>query len=149
VDSSIKRSDDPSSIYAPVLSIGVAAHSNKSEIIENDDDVFSDSEGEETGASKGRPARASSGVGSAQPGQVSNTSAERIRTLTHGAEQLSLKSHDPSQINSSKEPTTNGVQDHASGVKISNLDLVGVSDIKAIAADASVFSFGDEDYESE
>jgi phosphatidylinositol-3,4,5-trisphosphate 3-phosphatase/dual-specificity protein phosphatase PTEN len=72
-----------------------------------------------------------------------------MRNFTQGAEQLSLRSHEPSQINASKEPTAGGAGNPAPGTEIRHLDSGGASDIKAIAADASVFTFGDEDYESE
>lgn len=140
-DSTSTGSDVPS---------GVAAQSSLSKVPQNEDDVFSDSEGEETGASRSRQVRATPGVGPAQPGHTSNTTADQMRTLTHRTEQLLLMSQESSQINASKEPAMVGVQNPASGPDIHKLDSVGESDIKAIAADASVFTFGDdEDYESE
>ncbi|CAK7337726.1 unnamed protein product [Dovyalis caffra] len=149
VDSAHKGSDVTSSGYVPATGGGVAAHSNRSDATENDDDVFSDSEGEETGVSKSRQAQAASRIGPAQPDHASNSTAEQMRNLTHGAEQLSLRSHETSPINASKEPTAGEVRNPAPGVKIRHVDSGGASDIKAIAADASVFTFGDEDYESE
>jgi phosphatidylinositol-3,4,5-trisphosphate 3-phosphatase/dual-specificity protein phosphatase PTEN len=148
VDSACKGSDVTSSGHVAATDGGVAGHSNRSDIAENDD-VFSDSEGEETGVSKSRQAQAASGIGLAHPDHASNTTTEQMRNLTQGAEQLSLRSHEPSQINASKEPTAGGAGNPAPGTEIRHLDSGGASDIKAIAADASVFTFGDEDYESE
>ncbi|KAH8503321.1 hypothetical protein H0E87_014557 [Populus deltoides] len=148
VDSACKGSDVTSSGHVAATDGGVAGHSNRSDIAENDD-VFSDSEGEETGVSKSRQAQAASGIGLAHPDHASNTTTEQMRNLTQGAEQLSLRSHEPSQINASKEPSAGGAGNPAPGIETRHLDSGGASDIKAIAADASVFTFGDEDYESE
>jgi len=66
---------------------------------------------------------------------------EQIANLTHNAEQLSLRNSDPK--NGASEIKSESVERAA----IPNL---GSSDIKAVAADASAFSFGDdEDYECE
>ena len=53
--------------------------------------------------------------------------------------------------NASKDASINGVGSKpSSGLEIPSMDSMDASDIKAIAADASVFSFGDEeDYDSE
>uniref|UniRef100_A0A5B6ZMJ4 Phosphatidylinositol-3,4,5-trisphosphate 3-phosphatase n=1 Tax=Davidia involucrata TaxID=16924 RepID=A0A5B6ZMJ4_DAVIN len=127
------KGSDGRSVNTPTSTDGVAATSNQSKVSgnEDNDDVFSDSDGEQNVSSKSRPAQAASGQ--------SGTTVEQIATLTHGTKQLSLRSKEPAQANN--ETKIDGV--------IPNLDS-GVSDIKAIAADASVFSFGDdEDYESE
>ncbi|KAA8531661.1 hypothetical protein F0562_006622 [Nyssa sinensis] len=132
------KGSDGRSVNTPASTDGVAATTNQNKVSGNqdNDDVFSDSEGEETVSSKSRPAQAASGQ--------SVTTVEQIATLTHGTKQLSLKSKEATQANNEKK--IDGVERSAS---IHNLDS-GVSDIKAIAADASVFSFGDEeDYESE
>ncbi|KAK9288638.1 hypothetical protein L1049_017098 [Liquidambar formosana] len=127
----------------PASSSGTAATSKESKVSgsqDKDDNVFSDSEGEETGSSKSRQARATSGTGPTAPGSESSTMAEQLGTLTRGTEQLSLRSEEPMH-----NPTYDGV-----GKSTSGPDSVGVSDFKPIAADASVFTFGDEeDYESE
>jgi len=66
---------------------------------------------------------------------------EQIANLAHNAEQLSLRNSDPK--NGASEIKSESVERAA----IPNL---GSSDIKAVAADASAFSFGDdEDYECE
>ncbi|GAV63998.1 PTEN_C2 domain-containing protein [Cephalotus follicularis] len=109
---------------------------------EDNDDVFSDSEGEDTVNSKSKQARAGCKVGSDT--RVSGTESG---TLIHGTESLSVGGKEPTTDNASKDLTTNKVGKSTSSVIIPNM---GASDIKAIAADASVFTFGDdEDYESE
>ncbi|XP_015578311.1 phosphatidylinositol 3,4,5-trisphosphate 3-phosphatase and protein-tyrosine-phosphatase PTEN2A isoform X2 [Ricinus communis] len=149
VDSLNKGSDSTrNSEYGPKPSSRVTV-SNQRKVSENEDDVFSDSEGEESSAPKSRQATAS-GVGSTQSDHTSNITAEQMRSLTHGTEQMSLGSRESSHFNASKGPSRDGNEKPPSGHGIRNLDSVGASDIKAIAADASVFSFGDEeDYESE
>uniref|UniRef100_A0A2P2L9R2 Phosphatidylinositol 3 4 5-trisphosphate 3-phosphatase and protein-tyrosine-phosphatase PTEN2A isoform X2 n=2 Tax=Rhizophora mucronata TaxID=61149 RepID=A0A2P2L9R2_RHIMU len=138
-DSTNKGSDSPTNTgYAPIPGGGTAGNSNQSKV-QNEDDVFSDSDGEESGASKNMQPQFASGVRPAQPSHTSNSTAEQMRTLTHGTEQLSLHAQEHQHVNTNKEPTTDGVPSGS-----------GVSDIKAIAADASVFTFGDDDdYESE
>ncbi|XP_050205488.1 phosphatidylinositol 3,4,5-trisphosphate 3-phosphatase and protein-tyrosine-phosphatase PTEN2A-like [Mercurialis annua] len=121
---------------------------NQRKVSENEDDVFSDSEGEETGTPKSRQATAS-GVGSAQSAHASNT-PEQMRSVTHGTAKMSLGSREPLRSNYSKESSKDGNEKSTSGLGISNAESEGASDFKAMAADASVFSFGDEeDYESE
>lgn len=149
-DSSSKQTDG-SSGYVPASNAGITASSNRNKLSgsEDKDDVFSDSDGEETEASKSRKAQATSGAGSAATGLVSNTTAEEIENLKHRADQLSLRSEEPAQNAASKEHS-DGTGKPASALKISNVDSAGASHIKAIAADASVFSFGDEeDFESD
>ncbi|KAF7129378.1 hypothetical protein RHSIM_Rhsim10G0113100 [Rhododendron simsii] len=114
------------------------ANQNKDTENQDNDDVFSDSEGEETTSSKSSQARATSGALTSTHTQSGN---EEVKDLTHGTQRLSL----------SKEATRSS---DSSETKIDGLGRLGSggmsSDIKAIAADASVFTFGDEeDYESE
>nr|XP_023871780.1 phosphatidylinositol 3,4,5-trisphosphate 3-phosphatase and protein-tyrosine-phosphatase PTEN2A-like [Quercus suber] len=142
-DSTSKQSDGTSNA-------GVTAKSNRSKVTrsEDNDDVFSDSEGEETSASKSR--EASSGAQSAANSHASNTTAEKIGNLTHKTDQLSLGSEEPTQGNAYKEITSDGTGKPASGLETPNLVSSGASDFKAMAADASVFTFGDdEDFESD
>ncbi|KAJ4900262.1 PTEN 3 [Raphanus sativus] len=101
-----------------------------------DDDVFSDSDGEEEGNSKTVD---SSSTNDKTAGSVHQTSRdhqinEPPRTDDHSADRSVTSSSSSGLYN-------NPVQD----------DSLAVSNIKAIAADASVFSFGDEeeDYESD
>ncbi|XVF61240.1 hypothetical protein PTKIN_Ptkin08bG0114200 [Pterospermum kingtungense] len=107
----------------------------------DNDDVFSDSDGEESGASGGRQTQTAAGVRPAVSSHPSNPAAEQMGTSKHGT----VKNPEPSP---NKDVGINGVGKPSSGLEIPN--TMGASDIKAMAADASVFSFGDdEDYESE
>ncbi|KAI3451986.1 hypothetical protein Pfo_008651 [Paulownia fortunei] len=117
--------------------------SNASRKQNNEDDVFSDSEGEEP-TSSSRVDHTISAAGTT-PHSESGTKTECISTISHQTEQLSLgKESTSSQSKTSHELKIDGVERAST---IPNLDS---ADIKAIAADASVFSFGDdEDYESE
>lgn len=103
------------------------------------DDVFSDSEGEDgTPSSRRSQTRASQ---TAAAGVDSSSQKEQIANLTHNTEQLSLRNSDPKKGASEIKSET---------VERAAIPNLGSNDIKAIAADASVFSFGDdEDYESE
>ncbi|KAK4488409.1 hypothetical protein RD792_004172 [Penstemon davidsonii] len=133
-----KSKDDPSSSDKKSNS-GQSSASRKQK---NEDDVFSDSDGDEEPVSSRNSISATAGGG---PNHESGTTAEQISTVSNQTEQLSLgrKSTNSSQSNASHEVKIEGVERN----KIPNLDS---TDIKAIAADASVFSFGDdEDYESE
>ncbi|CAA0840992.1 PTEN 2 [Striga hermonthica] len=107
------------------------------------DDVFTDSEGEEESSSRGGgvgPTTASSG-GPTQRAESSVSVVGDATTVSHAMGRLSLgreTMHDESKA---------GGPHRAGGPRIPNMDS---TDIKAIAADASVFSFGDdEDYESD
>ncbi|KAJ4962325.1 hypothetical protein NE237_022264 [Protea cynaroides] len=116
------------------------------------DDVFSDSEAEDGGSSKGRRNQAVTGVGG--PATTSGggppetgTTAEQMAAVTHGTKQVSLRSEGTNQITSASEVNTDGGSRVSSDLDVTKMDS---SDFKAIAADASVFTFGDEDdYESE
>ena len=117
---------------------------------EDNDDIFSDSDGEESGSSRSRQTQAGTGVEPSASSHLSNPAAEQIGTSGHGTHQLSVKNQAPSSNNASKDASINGVGKPSCGLEIPSMDSMGASDIKAIAADASVFSFGDEeDYESE
>lgn len=115
---------------------------------EDNDDVFSDSDGEESGSSRGRQTQSAAGVRPAISSHLSNPAAEKTGTSKHGTHQLSAKNSEPLLNNAPKDIGINGVGKPSSGLDMP--ETMGASDIKAIAADASVFSFGDEDdYESE
>ncbi|XVF59362.1 hypothetical protein PTKIN_Ptkin07bG0269600 [Pterospermum kingtungense] len=106
------------------------------------DDVFSDSDGdgEESVSSRSRQTRAGAGVRPEASSYPSNPE--------HGTHQLSVKNQTPSSNNAYQDASINGVGKPSNGLEIPS--ITSASDIKAIAADASVFSFGDEeDYESE
>ncbi|GMP96919.1 hypothetical protein CsSME_00045352 [Camellia sinensis var. sinensis] len=108
--------------------------SNVSENQDNDDDVFSDSDGQETVSSKSSQARADSGAGP-------HAHLESGPRVDHQMTALSL-SKESRQSNVSNEAKIDGAGRLESG-RMSD-------DIKAIAADACVFTFGDDkDFESE
>ncbi|KAL0543093.1 hypothetical protein IC582_018180 [Cucumis melo] len=125
------------------------SNSNKmSEGEENDDNVFSDSD-EENGDIKTSLTQSTSGNGNGNSKTDHSStiiSSERIGSLAHETSHLSFGNEKNSQPNAPKEPAA--IQ--PSGLEIPNLDSVRASDFKAIAADASVFTFGDEeDFDSE
>lgn len=125
------------------------SNSNKmSEGEENDDNVFSDSD-EENGDIKTSLTQSTSGNGNGNSKTDHSSTiifSERIGSLAHETSHLSFGNEKNSQPNAPKEPAA--IQ--PSGLEIPNLDSVRASDFKAIAADASVFTFGDEeDFDSE
>ncbi|KAL8473032.1 hypothetical protein ACS0TY_029369 [Phlomoides rotata] len=102
-----------------------------------EDDVFSDSEGEEEPS----PSRTSTA-----PNSEAGPKSEHISSVTHQTENLSL-GREPTNPESKTSHEVKMEGGERSSTAIPNLDS---TDIKAIAADASVFSFGDdEDDESE
>ena len=108
---------------------------------EDNDDVFSDSDGEEKG-------------GDRKPVRESNATPEQVGNLAQATEQMVLGSTRHSQDNSvSQEATSDRTKKPDTSNEneaLAKLDSTGASDIKAMAADASVFTFGDdEDFESE
>lgn len=116
-------------------------HSNASRKQNNEDDVFSDSDGEEPMASR---SSADQHISSA-PQSESSIKSERVSSVSHQTERLSLgRESISSQSRTSNEVKVDEVE------RASTISNMGSTDIKAIAADASVFSFGDdEDDESE
>lgn len=148
---SANRRQDCSTDYASVPTGGATIGPNHRKVTksEDNDDVFSDSDGEEGDTSTSRQADAASGGESAPHGILSNSTADNVPQSQRSGH-LSLSNEKPKVKNVSKEPTTDGVREPASSLQMPNLDSMGASDIKSMAADASVFSFGDdEDYESE
>ncbi|CAL5321343.1 unnamed protein product [Camellia sinensis] len=117
---------------SPSSSDGVATTPDQSNVSENqdiDDDVFSDSDGEETVSSKSSQARADSGAG--PPAHL-----ESGPRVDHQMTALSL----------SKESRQSNVSNEAKIDGAGRLESRRMSDdIKAIAADASVFTFGDDE----
>lgn len=143
------------------------------------DDIFSDSETEENGFSKMRrenvPHTEESGAVSSDSTERSKepvVEKSNLANITHGIEsscQVSSKDEpSPDETNASKEhiPNQKDTQgdsksgknqgDGSSSLETSYMqeagksDTVIASDFKAIGADASVFTFGDEeDYESD
>ncbi|XP_057464923.1 phosphatidylinositol 3,4,5-trisphosphate 3-phosphatase and protein-tyrosine-phosphatase PTEN2A-like isoform X1 [Actinidia eriantha] len=108
------------------------------------DDVFSDSEDEETGPSKSRQSKAASEAGGTVDTKTSNsetTNSSHIAGLTCETEQVSLGKTSSTQTS---EPRKDAIGGTVSGLEVPN-PKGEVSDFKAMAADASVFTFGDED----
>ncbi|XP_047321706.1 phosphatidylinositol 3,4,5-trisphosphate 3-phosphatase and protein-tyrosine-phosphatase PTEN2A-like [Impatiens glandulifera] len=117
---------------------------NKSKAIENqeNDDVFTDSDGEESPPSQNREKSELATTSETKPPLVHNESAttKLMGVLTQGTQQLSLHKQQPE-----KTPPPPSSNESSQAAKLDS--GVGMSDIKAIAADASVFSFGDEEDE--
>ncbi|XP_062090615.1 phosphatidylinositol 3,4,5-trisphosphate 3-phosphatase and protein-tyrosine-phosphatase PTEN2A [Humulus lupulus] len=117
----------------------------------NQDDVFSDSEAEETGSSKSQQAETASAASGNVVTTTTSTSEnkskpDQITSLTKATEQISIGNVGSTQVRATSEqnPDVAG----ASVPRIENPN--SESEFKAMAADASVFTFGDEDdYESE
>ncbi|KAL4353551.1 hypothetical protein GQ457_06G035560 [Hibiscus cannabinus] len=118
---------------------------SKASRTEDGDDIFSDSDGEESGASTSKPTQPAAAVGSVTSSTLSKPAAEQI-----GTSKVADKNQELLSKNSSEDIAINGGGKPSTGVELPIVELIGASDIKAMAADASVFSFGDEeDYESE
>lgn len=114
------------------------------------DDVFSDSEAEEGGSIKSRKASVAAPSGEAQstgPSSEAKASSEKGASLTQKTEPISLSAGSSTQVHSVDKSKNDTVARSDSSLGAPNS---GESDFKAMAADASVFSFGDEeDYESD
>ncbi|XP_028760515.1 phosphatidylinositol 3,4,5-trisphosphate 3-phosphatase and protein-tyrosine-phosphatase PTEN2A [Neltuma alba] len=126
----------------------LASDSRKSKVPTNgDDDVFSDSEGEEAKDSKTRETKATSDFRDGEGHQASDTTTDHEATLTSGTKQLSLQHQERIQNNAYEEGSNSPkIQRTPRSPKI---EYAEANEIKAMAADASVFSFGDEDFESD
>ncbi|KAL5987771.1 hypothetical protein ACLOJK_035525 [Asimina triloba] len=118
---------------------------SKDRISNDKDDVFSDSEAEEGGSVKSRQSRASASgkeTAAGAGGQQKDKQKEEMASTAHSVEQVSQAAKE--------NPNPGEMKKENANVEVPKSDLSGVSDFKAIAADASVFTFGDdEDYESE
>ncbi|KAF8020184.1 hypothetical protein BT93_G0778 [Corymbia citriodora subsp. variegata] len=129
---------------APASVVSTAATSDPRESKDpgsNDkDDVFSDSEAEEAAYSKSKRSQPASSSGetvtSTTPTSENKRNTDQVANVTRATEQVSLG-------NSGPTPPKSEV---VSSAEFSNSE----SEFKAMAADASVFTFGDEDdYESD
>lgn len=112
----------------------------------NEDDVFSDSDGEEPAPSRSSTVdqRPISVAGTAPQSEQASKS-ERVSSVSHQMERLSVGRESTSSQPQPKEVKVDEVERPSS-----TIPNMGSTDIKAIAADASVFSFGDdEDDESD
>lgn len=107
---------------------------------EKDDDVFSDNEAEEANSSKPKQARVASEAATTDINIKSGSQghkSDQVSSLSNDTEKLSLGKADTIE---SKKAADGAV----SGLGTSN-PVGEVSEFKAMAADASVFTFGDED----
>ncbi|KAK7357669.1 hypothetical protein VNO80_16964 [Phaseolus coccineus] len=124
----------------------------ESESHNNDkDDVFSDGEAEQSASSRTKqtkvPSEAVETVKNDTRGSDSNRISNQIANLSHATEQVSLGNKNSStSIHKASEPRSN-----VDGKTVSSIEVPSAeSEFKAMAADASVFTFGDdEDYESD
>lgn len=146
-----KKSDESSGTKPS--SDGAAAASppnNANPGSQDKDDVFSDGEAEETGSSKNQRAEAASAAGgtvtSSTSSSESNAKSDQIASLAQATKQVSIGSTNSEQVPAAGEPESAAVVGNVPGLEAQNSE----SEFKAMAADASVFTFGDdEDYESE
>ncbi|XP_057449559.1 phosphatidylinositol 3,4,5-trisphosphate 3-phosphatase and protein-tyrosine-phosphatase PTEN2A-like [Lotus japonicus] len=107
-----------------------------------DDDVFSDSDEEEAKGTRRRETAAEYKYMASH--QASEATTDHVGMLTHTTDQLSLQ-----HAEHMKNEESNTDKLKHTGPSTTNMESAGASEIKAIAADASVFSFGDEDFESD
>ncbi|CAJ2630549.1 unnamed protein product [Trifolium pratense] len=149
-----KKSDESSSTNpAPVEVSNPTPNANKESSGDGDqdkDDVFSDGEAEHHASSRSKQTKAPSEsvetVASATKESEANKISNQITNITHATEQVSLGSKISTPSQSTGEPKSD-----VGGRTVSSLDgPSSESEFKAMAADASVFTFGDdEDYESD
>ncbi|KAL3614241.1 Phosphatidylinositol 3,4,5-trisphosphate 3-phosphatase and protein-tyrosine-phosphatase pten2a [Castilleja foliolosa] len=98
-------------------------------------DEFSDSESEKSASSKSRQTETSSQVTGTATASNPNIDAQQISSLTRKTEQVSLGTSAPAHTNVKKEAI--------GGSEPSKVEEV--SEFKAMAADASIFSFEDDE----
>ncbi|KAF5745604.1 phosphatidylinositol 3 4 5-trisphosphate 3-phosphatase [Tripterygium wilfordii] len=147
----IPNKSDESSVtsHSPLAGGSDAPDQSKDSGTRDKDDVFSDSEAEEGGSSKSSKAHTASaggGVSTTNPGSDTKSNSDQIAGLTHATGQVSLGDTGSKQTHSASDLKSNSVSGAASSVEAPN----SASEFKAMAADASVFTFGDdEEYESD
>ncbi|KAL1065837.1 hypothetical protein V6Z11_D12G023900 [Gossypium hirsutum] len=154
-ETTTNKPDESSGTGAASTDGGAApANENKDPGHNDKDDVFSDGEAEESGSSKSRQNKATSAEGialnSATSEPETNDKSVQVASLVHSTEQVSLGSAISQPIHGTSEPRKDAAAaaaaPPAAGVQVSSSE----SEFRAMAADASVFSFGDdEDYESD
>ncbi|KAL8143777.1 hypothetical protein V2J09_016809 [Rumex salicifolius] len=123
-----------------------ASKGNPDQITETQDkdDVFSDSDAEEGGTAKTRRALETTASSSSSD---MKTSSAQVDSLTHKTEQISLGIGSSPTASSMAGPKTATTHGSVSGLEVPDSGVN--SEFKAMAADASVFTFGDEeDYET-
>lgn len=144
-----KKSDEsPSNSPAPVEVSPAAPNASKESEGAEKDDVFSDGEAEHPASSRSKQTKASEAVETvtnAPRESESNKNSDQVSNLTRATEQVSLGNKISTPIHSAGEPKSDD------GRTVPSLPTPSSeSEFKAMAADASVFTFGDdEDYESD
>lgn len=144
-----KKSDEsPSNSPAPVEVSPAAPNASKESEGAEKDDVFSDGEAEHPSSSRSKQTKAPEAVETvtnAPRESESNKNSDQVSNLTRATEQVSLGNKISMPIHSAGEPKSDD------GRTVSSLPAPSSeSEFKAMAADASVFTFGDdEDYESD
>ncbi|MBA0716980.1 hypothetical protein Golax_004830 [Gossypium laxum] len=154
-ETTTNKPDESSGTGAASTDGGAApANENKDPGHNDKDDVFSDGEAEESGSSKSRQNKATSAEGialnSATSEPETNDKSDQVASLVHSTGQVSLGSASSQPMHGTSEPRKDdaaaAAAPPAAGVQVSSSE----SEFRAMAADASVFSFGDdEDYESD
>ncbi|KAG0457676.1 hypothetical protein HPP92_022833 [Vanilla planifolia] len=125
--------------------------SNISKDTRSKDDVFSDSEADEGGSSKSKRSLSASSDRSEAAKADTSFKSETTNTA-HGIEQAIPIAEGATKTTAPVAPEPGSEQKNSKSslaFQAPELESTGASEFKAIAADASVFSFGDEDYESE
>lgn len=146
-----KKSDESSSSSpAPVKESTAIPNADKESGSHDKDDVFSDGEGEHPGSSRSKQAKAPSEavetVTNATRESEANKISNQITNITHATEQVTLGNKISTPSYSAGEPKSDVDKRTVSSVEVPSSE----SEFKAMAADASVFTFGDdEDYESD
>lgn len=146
-----KKSDESSSTSPAPVEVPTPAPSEDKESGDHDkDDVFSDGEAEHPASSRSKQTKAPSEtvetVTSATRESEANKNSNQITNITQATEQVSLGNKISTSSHSAGEPKRD-----VDGRTVSSLEVPSSeSEFKAMAADASVFTFGDdEDYESD
>ncbi|KAB2050958.1 hypothetical protein ES319_A12G022900v1 [Gossypium barbadense] len=155
-ETTTNKPDESSGTGAASTDGGAApANENKDPGHNDKDYVFSDGEAEESGSSKSRQNKATSAEGialnSAASKPETNDKSDQVASFVHSTGQVSLGSASSQPMHGTSEPrkaaaAAAAAAPPAAGVQVSSSE----SEFRAMAADASVFSFGDdEDYESD
>ena len=148
-----KKSDESSSVSPAPVEVSAPVPDADKESGDGDhdkDDVFSDGEAEHPASSRSKqtkaPSEAVETVASNTKESEANKISNQVTNITHATEQVSLGSKISMPSHSTGEPKSD-----TGGRTASSLDAPSSeSEFKAMAADASVFTFGDdEDYESD
>jgi phosphatidylinositol-3,4,5-trisphosphate 3-phosphatase/dual-specificity protein phosphatase PTEN len=152
-ETDVKKSDEGSSTAPASVEAATATaepNQNKDPGSNDKDDVFSDGEADESVFSKRKQAQASSAGGQSAatpaPSPGTDSKSDQVASLTQATEQFSLGNRGSQQSHATSQPKSEVVGGTVSSLEANNSH----SEFKAMAADASVFTFGDdEDYESD